>query len=211
MNRVSRRRRLVGSRHAAVVAAGLEPLERRALLTATLFADLNQTTPNSNPSQFTAVGDHVYFTTPVEIGGKTLWKSDGTAAGTTAMRTISASLSGTETALTVFDGALYFVSAHVNGVQQIFRTDGTTITPVTSFTYNGVGIRNLRASGDTLFASIDDGSTGEELWAHRMVGGAPVTTQVRDIVPGQGSSFPADLTDVGGTLFFTTVRIGGLR
>jgi ELWxxDGT repeat protein len=62
--------------------------------------------------------------------------------------------------------------------------------------------RNLTECGGVLFFTARDGATGEELWKSDGMPG-PGTALVKDIVPGPGSSSPSQLTNVGGTLFFT--------
>src|SRR5262245_61716300 len=73
------------------------------------------------------------------------------------------------------------------------------------------------AIGSTAYISVDDGAHGYELW--RSDGTAAGTTLIKDIYPGthlyyspyyggytvevQNNSFPSDMTNVNGTLFFT--------
>jgi ELWxxDGT repeat protein len=70
---------------------------------------------------------------------------------------------------------------------------------------------SLVAAGNNVFFTADDGIHGEELW--KSDGTAAGTGMVKDINPGQTtlpygvlpfpkSSYPRDLTAVGGTLYF---------
>jgi ELWxxDGT repeat protein len=59
--------------------------------------------------------------------------------------------------------------------------------------------------GGTLFFAATDGiGVGRELW--RSDGTAAGTTLVREVNPGESSSDPDELTNLGGTLLFSAVR-----
>ena len=59
----------------------------------------------------------------------------------------------------------------------------------------------MRAVGDTLFFTADDGSHGTELWTSD--GTEPGTVMVKDLRPGEYDGNPEYLTAVGENLFFT--------
>jgi ELWxxDGT repeat protein len=54
-----------------------------------MVKDINSGSSDSNPSEFTAVGNTLYFTADDGINGNELWKSDGTASGTVMVKDIN--------------------------------------------------------------------------------------------------------------------------
>jgi ELWxxDGT repeat protein len=189
----------------------------------TLVADINPGANASNPSNLTAVGNTLFFSADDGSHGTELWKSDGTAAGTQLVADIDP---GSDTAgtpfssfasnLTAVGGTLFFSADDGVHGRELWKSDGTAagtqlvadifpealdIAPNSSFP------SSLTPVGDTLFFSADDGTTGTELW--KTDGTTAGTQKVKDIFPGTdsfgtpNSSFPFDLTDVNGALFFS--------
>src|SRR5262245_16495025 len=68
----------------------LEALEDRVTptLTPQMVLDINANTPSSNPSGMVEIGSTAYFTADDGVHGVELWKSDGTASGTTLVKDI---------------------------------------------------------------------------------------------------------------------------
>ncbi|NLE36881.1 MAG: hypothetical protein GX621_02535, partial [Pirellulaceae bacterium] len=123
-----------------------------------------------------------------------------------------------------FNGLLYFVADDgVNG-EELWQSDGTTVGTVMVKDINpgqgnqypyGFGIlssfpRDLTVIDGVLYFSAEDNTHGAELW--RSDGTAAGTVMVKDIFSGTftdsygtypNSSNPANLVNVGGTLFFT--------
>ena len=63
-----------------------EALERRTLLAVQLVADLNPATLGSEPAGFVSAGSSAYFFALTPGNGVGLWRTDGTAGGTSAVR-----------------------------------------------------------------------------------------------------------------------------
>jgi ELWxxDGT repeat protein len=112
---------------------------------------------NSSPRNLFAWGDHLYFiaSTPT-LGTSDLWRTDGTAAGTSQV-------GGPGGDLTPFLDLLYFVSGGI-----LWATDGAPggATAITVFPTNNV--RNIEVAGGILYASVGLSPGGEpgELWAY---------------------------------------------
>src|SRR4051812_32277117 len=69
----------------------IEPLEERTLLSLapSLLKNINLTTPGSNPNNFVAVGDTMFFLATDGRSKETLWKSDGTETGTVKVKDLA--------------------------------------------------------------------------------------------------------------------------
>ena len=136
-----------------------------------------------------------------------LYRSDGTATGTTALGELGAN----DLAFylpppsAIAGGFLYFVSADAGHGQELWRTDGTAAgTLRVADLFPGAGSSaplDLTPAGDRLFFTADDGEHGRELWVTRGVPGDPQPVGRR--TDGTLSLSPAGLTVAGDTLFFS--------
>ena len=175
-----------------------------------LVADLTPGAAGSSLQNLTAVGNTLYFTFDDGTHGKELWKSDGTAAGTMMVADIApgsaSALNSAQANLLAVGNKLFFIATDGTHGNQIWVTDGTAAgtqmlsnfninaDPVIDFLTNVNG--TVFFKGGELF-----GTTGIELW--KTDGTVAGTQIVSDIVSGEGSSLPAQLTSVGGMLCFT--------
>lgn len=138
----------------------------------------------------TGAGGLLYFVVAPGTGSAALWRSDGTEAGTFAI------LNADAADLVAFEGGIAFRNI-LSGGDQLWRSDGTVVgTTMVS----ALAPSSLTAVGGTLFFAASD-AAGSELWQSD---GTPAgTVRAADIVPGPGSSAPADLTAACGRLYFT--------
>ncbi|HEY6099915.1 MAG TPA: ELWxxDGT repeat protein, partial [Anaeromyxobacter sp.] len=82
-------------------------------------------TRSSAPSELTRVGAITYFTADDGAGGRELWRTDGSRAGTALVADLRPGGSSFPTGLTGAGGLLYF-AATTNGVDLVpFRSDGS--------------------------------------------------------------------------------------
>ncbi|MES1240570.1 MAG: hypothetical protein ABUT39_03030 [Acidobacteriota bacterium] len=173
----------------------------------------------SRPYQLMASGDQVFFFTYWFDGfpDLTLWKSDGTDAGTVQVRVFQREDT---------DGPLYEgpVSAQAGG--QLFflmartpyrspvpwRTDGTeagTWPLLADNEWIPWKDPEMRAVGNAVFFVVEDLEHGVELWTSDGVPSDRAGTRlVRDVEPGTSSSEPAGLTDFQGKLYFSAFNQG---
>ncbi len=177
--------------------------------------------PSSYPDQLTVVGGALFFTAYDGVHGRELWKSDGTAAGTMLVADIRpASPYGYNPGsypdqLTVVGGALFFTANDGVHGRELWTSDDTAggtmlvadIRPASPYGYNPSSYPStLTNVGGMLFFSAYDGIHGRELWtSDGTPGGTMLVADIRPENPygGNPGSYPDQLTDVGGTLYFS--------
>lgn len=175
-----------------------------------LVADLNGAY-SSVPQELVNIGSTLFFTAGDNTIGRELWKSTGTSATTTLVNNINASYGSYPTKLLAVGSNVFFTADDgING-RELWKSNGTTTSLVANL---GSGISspyvdNLTAVGSTLYFTAYTPTEGRELWKSN--GTALGTVIVKDIVPGAySSSYPGQLTNVNGTLYFSAREfIGG--
>lgn len=131
-------------------------------------------------------GDRFYFTTHKP---DTLWRSDGTAAGTRVFEGVELS-----NELLVTESRVFYVD---DG--EIHVSDGTRATKVTPKGVRSFGVAGT-AIGDKVVLKIGDEAHGDELW---VTGGTPQSTRLLKNIRADGGSDGADLHRLGGELLFS--------
>jgi ELWxxDGT repeat protein len=192
----------------------LEQLETRTLLSGMpqLLADINPGFDSSSPTDFVAIGSTIYFAAN-NGNGYTLWKTNGTTAGTVMVAGIGPGYAGSGPAdLTNVNGTLFFTASDSNIGRAVWKSDGTAAgtTMVADIHYpnsSDYDPKYLTNVNGTLYFVADDGTHGYELW--KSDGTTTGTTMVADITPGSAGSNPKYLTNFDGTLFFTAYGSSG--
>jgi ELWxxDGT repeat protein len=163
----------------------------------------------SAPAGLTALGTTLFFSANDGPHGRELWKSDGTEAGTVMINDLEpGKLGSNPVELTAFANRVYFVrnvyapnGSHVPCCL-LMRSDGTEAGTRTVIDKDGGAILDtydLTRSGSLLyFAATADDWPSSHLW--RTDGTKQGTRRI------SGNIYPEQLTNVGGTLFFTTVN-----
>jgi ELWxxDGT repeat protein len=151
-----------------------------------------------------ALGDYLYFASSDDgTNGYELWRTDGTALGTTLVKDINlGSSSSYPSAFTPFGDYLYFEADDGTNGYELWRTNGTTTELVQDINTgaDNSSPSNFTAFDGYLYFSADDGTHGRELW--RTDGTDAGTTLVKDINLGSSSSYPSAFTPFGDYLYF---------
>lgn len=190
------------------------------------LTDINPGSADAVPESLININGTLFFAAYNDVQGWSLWKSDGTRAGTILVRESCPNpppdiICGSEFEATInnlidVNGTLFFTAPDDGGYgSKLWKSDGTPagtvmvkdINPV-----NGAAFWTYFYSGSManvngiLFFVADDGVHGTELW--KSDGTAAGTVLVKDINPGSGGAFSSNfhsgsLTNVNGTLFFS--------
>ena len=177
------------------------------------------------PDQLVDIGDFTF----VHVGGRELWKSDGTETGTVRIKDLAISLhnpqSSNPTLLTKVGDSVFFTAVGIDHDLQhnneslspfeLWKSDGTEAgtVPVADICPGNACSASIRemtnVHGTAFFAAMNQ-TSGLELW--KSDGTAAGTALVADIRPGDmAGSAPRSLTDFNGTLLFEATTSGTNR
>jgi ELWxxDGT repeat protein len=152
--------------------AGTHPLGDTSLLVEPLSAS-----PNTSADSLTGAGGFVYFSAaksggPGTVPDYNLWKSDGTAAGTTLVRDLpdaSATASAGPRGITGVNGSVFFTTTNDRPGNELWKSDGSAggTVPLASFEAGqgatSTNAHDLTHAGEYLFFTIQT-STQRQLW-----------------------------------------------
>ncbi len=179
--------------------------------TTVMVRNIRSGASGSYPNALMNVNGALYFVADDGVNGRELWKSDGTSAGTVLVKNIApgaaSSLPGN---LTNVNGTLFFRALDSSSGTELWKSDGTDLGTVRvrdivvgSAGSNPSGLTNV--NGVLLFRATD--SLGDtELW--KSDGTAAGTVLVRNIST-TGSSFPSDMVNLAGYLYFRAAGNAG--
>jgi ELWxxDGT repeat protein len=147
---------------------------------------------------YTGYRGDLYFESKGAGLGQELWKSDGTAAGTTIVKDLNPGRKSSYPGWVVmFHGKLYFSALSPRSGGELWMSDGTERgTQLVRSSWPG----ELTRWGRSLYFSASDGDSGWELW--HSDGSRSGTAMVADIRDGPKGSSPSQLVHAIDTLYF---------
>ena len=166
------------------------------------------------PDKFVQAGNYTFFFADDGVHGMELWKTDGTASGTSMVKDINSGApssypASNEYVMVAIGSTLYFAADDGSNGVELWKSDGTSsgtslvknINSGSSDSYP----KRLTKLGSTLIFFATDSSNGAELW--KSDGTASGTSMIKDIVSGSGSSQiytkHNHVKVIGTTMYFT--------
>jgi ELWxxDGT repeat protein len=157
-------------------------------------------------SKLVTMGSYAYFGA-IDSHGSQLWRSNGTAAGTTLVDVINPSGDALPSNLTVIGSTLYFFATDGVHGSELWKTDGTAADTELVRDINPGTSGSLRYSsdvpvvvGNSMYFVATDGTHGYEPWVTN--GTFIGTRMIADINPGSADSYDTNLTAFNGQVFF---------
>ena len=152
---------------------------------------------DSNPRIVVRLGNKWFFVATDGVHGYGLWVSDGSESGTRLIYDVNPDVSNENDIddLTVFKGKLYFTATDTSRGNELWVSDGTREgTRVLLDIYPGFGSaspQQLTVAGNYLYFDAYTPAEGRELWVSD---GTAEGTHVIDVIPGQQSGQPREMT-----------------
>jgi ELWxxDGT repeat protein len=173
-------------------------------------ADVRPGSESSYPSPIVAAQSGIYFVAEDATNGVELWYSDGTVQGTLRLSDTVSMEREQNYLTTVGDRALFTARASWQNGYELWQSGGTPeSTRPMAFppgVVRPINPRNISAAGGKFYFSaqhqVDGLSKGYELWVSD--GTAVGTHLVKDIAQNNSGSGIGQLTNVDGTLMFST-------
>ncbi|NPC81602.1 hypothetical protein HPC49_25695, partial [Pyxidicoccus fallax] len=203
-----------GEKAAPAAASTHATGERTAPLEGSPFK-VREINPESRPSSFFApptvfleLGDTVLFGASDKVHGTELWRTDGTAAGTSMVLDLLPGPTGSDPShAVVMNGQAYFLAASTDSWQSgLWRTDGTSQGTVMVKSLQGLGSFLHQRDGVLYIGTSDPDTHGSGFALWRSDGTPEGTVRLHREPASVGGIGAHSSTWLGDTLLFTASR-----
>ena len=152
----------------------------------------------------------VFFSAHDIVHGRELWMSDGSNTGMVSDLIVGAESSDPYNLRSI--GSWIYFSAYADGIgRELWRSDGTSFQLVGDLNSGDGGSypENITAAGGKVYFSALTSLLGHELFVvTEETPGSPMIENAADITAGSGDSYPNNLTEFNGDLYFTATAYG---
>jgi ELWxxDGT repeat protein len=179
-----------------------------------MVKDLNTAPQSSSPQTFVEANGTMFFFASDPVHGQELWKTDGTAAGTSLVKDIYPGWRGSvqpidEGQMAAIGGDVYFMAIDPTNFRQLWKSDGTAAGTVPILGMPAVPNGFFLASLDgALYFQALDTSNIEELWKSDGTPAGTVQLTTTGFSLPFSHPFPT-FKDLGGTVYFLNDVPGG--
>lgn len=170
--------------------------------TSSMIKDIYSGINVSSPREMTVLGTNAFFSANDGLNGRELWKTDGTAVGTTLYLDLNTGVGNSDPEqLKLLGSTLTFTAQHPTLGRELFKTNGVgSLTLIKDINTTGdSNPTNITVIGSDLYFSANNGSVGQELWKSNGINSG--TIMLKDINP-TGDSNTSKFTQIGSTVFF---------
>ena len=152
----------------------------------------------------------VFFSADDVAHGRELWMSDGSNTSMVSDLIVGAESSDPYNLKSI--GSWIYFSAYASGIgRELWRSDGSSFQLVGDLESGDGGSypANITAAGGKVYFSAWTRLLGSELFVvTEETPGSPVIENAADITAGTGDSYPGELTEFNGDLYFTATMYG---
>ena len=173
--------------------------------------NINPGSASSGPSEFTTIGNRVFFSANNGTNGRELWITDGTGVGTKLVKDIRVGAKGSgPRQLTAVGKTLFFTADNGRHGRELWKSDGTAagtkmVKDIVAGSTGSLPYELTAYRGRVYFGmnlTVDGGMPWRQLYVSDGTAAGTKGFGRVDALFGDGTPFPSELTRSGGYLYY---------